>query len=423
MTSGSLKHVLQFCLCICAALSGHTFAATGSGGVNAPAQLDKPYLILISIDGLRWDYPELFPTPAMHRLAARGVRAESMLPVFPTQTFPNHYSIVTGLYPAHHGIVANEFRDDASGNWYVYKQKTSSQDGRWYGGEPVWVAAEKAGMVTAAFFFVGTEAVIQGIRPTYWRAFDKNISGKMRVEQVLEWLREPAATRPHFYTLYFEDVDDNGHWHGPTSAENAAAVAGVDSHIQLLVDGLATMPYGDQVTIVLLSDHGQSAYKPDTVPFIVSDHFDLSAANPVDGGPYTFLYFDQPDHDRAIAVRDGINRIWDCGQAWLPEDTPGAWQVDNNPRFADVFLLADPGCAVLSSPARFARINRGDHGWPPEMPEMRGIFMAAGPALPAGLEIGPVRAIDIYPLLMRLLGLEPRQDVDSDPDFWTKVLP
>jgi len=419
MTPGQL---FRCCICFLALISGTTAEATGSGGVNAPEQLGKPYLILISMDGFRRDYPTLFKTRAIDRLAAAGVRAEALLPVFPTLTFPNHYSIVTGLYPAHHGIVANVFRDTSTGNWFIYKQKNSVQDGSWYGGEPVWVSAEKAGMVTAAYFYVGTEVEIGGVRPSHWRAYDKNVSGEERVRQVLQWLGEPPATRPHFFTLYFDDVDASGHKYGPVSAKCGDAVTRVDGYIQLLLDGLAALPYGDQVSIVLVSDHGQSGYKPGSAPFIVSDHFDLSGISAVDGGTFAYLYFNEADHNRAVDLRDGINQSWHCGHAFLPPDAPADWRIDDNPRYPDVLVQADPGCAVFSTAEKMATTTVGAHGWPPEMAEMQGVFVAAGPDLPAGLEIGPVRAVDIYPLLMWLLGLEPGQDTDSNPAVFRNLL-
>jgi len=310
---------------------------------------DQPYLILISIDGFRWDYPRLFSTPALDRLAARGLRAEMLVPVFPTLTFPNHYTIVTGLYPAHHGLVANEFRDGANGNWYVYKEKASAQDGRWYGGEPIWVAAEKAGITTAAYYFVGTEADIQGVHPTYWKTYDKSVPGRARVSQVLEWLQQPPDKRPHVYALYFDEVDDNGHWYGPESRENAKAVERVDKDIGYLLNGLAKLDFGERVNVVVVSDHGQGSYRPDPEPLILDERWDLSGMQPVDGGPYVFLYFDAVDPDRAAKMRDEINETWDCGHAYRPGDAPAAWKVNDNPRFPGLMLVADPGCAVLSS--------------------------------------------------------------------------
>jgi predicted AlkP superfamily pyrophosphatase or phosphodiesterase len=400
-------------LCAALAFSGCTPVPTRT---NSPDQLDKPYLILISIDGYRWDYIDRFPTPAINQLVSDGVRAEKLIPVFPTQTFPNHYTLATGLYPSHHGIVANIFPDRSTGRWYEYKNPESSGDGSWYGGEPIWVAAEKVGMLSASYFFIGSEAEIQGVRPTHWYPFNGEVSGKKRVSQLLRWMKLPPDQRPHMYTLYFEEVDVNSHRYGPLSGENQAAIARVDGYIQQLLNGLSKLSYADQVNIVLVSDHGQSTYDANKSPFVISEHLDLEGIESVDGGTSVFLYFDHPDPQRAIAVREGINMAWDCGQAYLPGDIPKAWRISISPRTADVFIIADPGCGVLSSPDRSFVINEGAHGWAPETPEMNGIFVATGPGLPQGTQIGPVNAIDVYPFMLELLGLPPNPEVDGDPD-------
>jgi putative endopeptidase len=391
------------------------FTSAVGAAPDTPDANYRPHLVLISIDGFRWDYPELHPAPAIRALAARGVRAEALLPVFPTLTFPNHYSIVTGLYPARHGIVANEFLDRERGEWYVYKDQASAQDGTWYRGEPVWVSAEKAGLRSAAYFFVGTEAEIQGLRPSRWHAYDESVSGAERVEAVLEWLREPPETRPQFVTLYFEDVDVSGHRYGPDSAETATAIARVDGYLARLVAGIAGLPHGPQVSIVLLSDHGQASYREAARPFVLDEHVSLAGLQPVDGGSYLFLYFEHPDAAGIAALRRTVNSRWDCGQAYRPQDTPAAWRVRPGPRTPDLMLLPEPGCAVLSSATKAHKLTAGDHGWPPGMQEMRGVLIAAGPTLPAGLRLPPVRAVDVHPLLTGLLGLPPADGVDADP--------
>jgi predicted AlkP superfamily pyrophosphatase or phosphodiesterase len=390
--------------------------------VSAAAEHNKRYLVLVSMDGFRWDYMDKHPTPAMHALAARGVKAAALLPVFPTLTFPNHYSIATGLYPQNHGLVANEFRDRESGDWYVYKQKESAQDGRWYGGEPIWVAAAKAGMKTAAFFFVGSEAAIQGIRPDRWNAYDKSISGDERVTQVLQWLTEPEEQRPQMITLYFEDVDDHSHWGGIGSEQATAAIARVDGYLQRLMDGIDALPYADQVSIVLVSDHGQAAYTQAHKPFVLQGQFDLQGITPIDGGSFLFLYFDTANPQRVAALQEAINLAWDCGTAYRPEDAPASWQIGDNPRFPDLILMPEPGCAVLSSMKMALKINPGDHGWAPEDPEMHGIFIAAGPGIPSGLSIPALRSVDVFPLLLRQLGLPLTQKLDSDLELWPQVL-
>jgi len=388
----------------------------------AATEAEPPYLVLISIDGFRWDYLDQYPTPALRELASRGVRADSLIPVFPTLTFPNHYTIATGLYPQNHGIVANTFPDPESGSWYTYKKRETAQDGRWYGGEPIWVAAAKAGMRTAAFYFVGSEADIQGIRPDRWNPYNKLITGDIRTEQVLEWLAEPEDTRPQVITLYFDDVDDHSHWSGVGSEAAVAAIARVDGYIQQLLDGMDQLAYKDRISLVVVSDHGQGGYSRPGDPLVLEGNVDLSGITPVDGGSYLFLHFDREEPQRVAAMQQAINQAWDCGEAYQPEDAPAGWMVGNNPRFPELILMPEPGCAVLSHSNQATRINHGDHGWAPEVPEMHGIFIAAGPGIPAGLRIPPVHAVDIFPLLLRQLGLPLTQALDSDLEFWPSLL-
>lgn len=395
---------------------------TAVAPASAAANTEPRYLVLISIDGFRWDYLDQYPTPALNALAERGVRADALIPVFPTLTFPNHYSIATGLYPQNHGIVANTFPDPEMGGWYEYKQKETAQDGRWYGGEPIWVAAAKAGMRTAAFYFVGSEADIQGIRPDRWNPYNKLITGDMRTAQVLQWLAEPEDTRPQVITLYFDDVDDHSHWSGVGSEAAVAAIARVDGYIRQLLDGLDQLPFKDQVSLVMVSDHGQGGYENPAQPFVLEGRFDLSGITPVDGGSYLFLHFEQDQPQRVAELQQAINEAWDCGSVYRPGDAPAGWMIGDNPRFPELILMPEPGCAVLSQPGMSHKINHGDHGWAPEVPEMHGIFIAAGPGIPAGLRIPPVPAVDIYPLLLRQLGLPITQTLDSNLEFWPPLL-
>ena len=388
--------------------------ASGTGGINAKHQQDKPYLILISIDGFRWDYMDRYPTPNMNRIAATGSKAERLLPVFPTLTFPNHYSIATGLYPAHHGLVANEFPDPERDMWYSLKKRETVEDRWFYEGEPIWVTAETQGMVAASFFFVGTEAPVKGVSPSHWRSFDKKITGQDRVDQILAWLREPVEKRPHIYTMYFEDVDDSSHWYGPDSAENIETICRVDAYIGRLLDGLEKLPFAAQINIILVSDHGQGAYLENQRPYLLADHVNLDDSVIIEGGSYLFLHFDRDDPGRAEKIVATVNDSWDHGRAYLRQDTPASWHVENNPRFPDVFLIPKAGYAVLSSEEKAGKINPGDHGWAPESPDMHGFFVTCGPNIKAGLSLGAVYNIDIYPLMLSVLGLDAPEVLDGD---------
>lgn len=396
--------------------------ATGSGGVNAPDMRDRPYLILVSIDGFRWDYQDLVDTPALDEIAASGVRAESMLPVFPTLTFPNHYSIATGLYPANHKLIGNHFPNKERTRFYSLADRTAVQDGYWYGGQPIWVAAEKSGMVSAAYFFVGSEAPVDATPLTYWHDFDASIPGSERVRQTLQWLSMPSARRPHMITLYFEDVDTATHDYGPGSQQSFAAIEKVDGYLQELIDGIHALPISDQTYVVVVSDHGQTAFLTDAEPFIIDTVANLNDVIPIDHETSAFLYFKNPDKARAVSIRDAINGAWDHGRAMLPEDTPAAWQVNSEAGFADVIVQADPGYAVYTSEEHVRDDAVGGHGWPPESKDMHGIFLASGRRLPQGARIESIKNIDVYPLMMEILGLPITTPIDGDRQELVELL-
>ena len=397
--------------------------ANGSGGINAPEHRDKPYLVLISIDGFRWDYQDLYDTLALDRIAANGVRAERLVPVFPTLTFPNHYSIATGLYPANHGLVGNTFPNAARTDWYSISMRETVQDGRWYGGEPVWVAAEKAGMVTAAYFFVGTEADIQGVPMTYWHQFDDSVPGRDRVDQVLEWLTMSEEQRPHLLTLYFEDVDKATHRYGPGSAKSIAAIEKVDRYLETLLDGIEALAHGNEVYVVVVSDHGQMEKRRAEEEILIIDKVvDTTDLIILDHGAAAFIYIPGNDSVRAAKIRDEINAEWAHGKAMLRRDTPDKWRIAEDGRFADVFVQADPGYLVFSTTARVENLSRGDHGWAPEAEGMHGIFVASGPRLPKEGKIEAISAVDVYPLMMEILGLPLTTPIDGDPDKLVPLL-
>jgi predicted AlkP superfamily pyrophosphatase or phosphodiesterase len=380
---------------------------------GAASDKEAPYLILVSIDGFGRNLQAANDTPALDRIAASGIRAEGMRPVFPTATFPNHYSIATGLYPYQHGIVDNEFPNADRTAWYDYKDRDAVQDGRWYGGEPIWVSAEKNGMTSAAFFFVGTEAAIGGISPTHWYPFDASIPGTARVEQALDWLALPAAERPHMITLYFEMVDVAQHEFGPGSSESKEAVSLVDGFLLQLLDGIEKLEIRDDVHIIIVSDHGQAAYQTVDEAFVISDHVSLEGLTVTDNGSFVSIYMDSNDQERARQIRDAVNDNWGYGRAYLRNETPEHWRVSDDPRFADITMLADPTYRVISNRDRPLIYIGGNHGWDPSFEDMHGIFLASGPQLPSAVTIDEIDNVDVYPLMMKILGLPLPDDVDA----------
>ena len=415
--------ILVFVLAGCA----QTRPEAGAGWTqrtNSPEHAGKPRVVLVSLDGFRWDFPDRFETPALRRLGESGARAERLVPSFPTVTFSNHYSIATGLRPGRHGIVGNRFVDREQGRGYSFRDRADVEDGSWYGGEPIWVTAENQGMTTAAYFFVGTEAAVTGIQPTRWHRFSVEIPAAERVDAALAWLAEPEPTRPHLVLLYFGDVDAVGHIHGIQAPETAAAVRKVDALIDRLMRGIAALPDGDNVYLVVVSDHGLRDIRQDTPPFIVDEAVDLALTDMVAGGSYMLLYLADPASARS--ARDRINAAWGTGRAYLPTDTPPAWQTSDNPRFGDLILVADPGYLVIPQTRAGMPVDAAGHGWAPEDTAMHGILMMAGPGIPAGTRLPAVDNVDLYPLLARMLGLRPAEGLDADraafeglPATWT----
>ncbi len=383
----------------------------GSGGRNADRHLEAPYVVMVSFDGFRHDYLDVVETPAFDRVVGRGARAVSLIPVFPTKTFPNHYTLATGMYPARHGLVDNIFWDPERGERYSMRDREAVEDGTWYGGEPIWVTAETQGMVSAAYFWVGTEADVSGVRPTRWHRYDSSVPNEARVDSVLAWLRLPARERPHLILLYFSDTDWQGHEHGPESPQVREAVRTVDRALGRLLDGLDRLPHGDEVHLVLVSDHGMAEGDPEKT-YVLSEHADLSAVQVELGGPYATLFF-AGDTARAARVRQALGAALPRASVLHADETPERWRYRDNPRVGDLLVVAElPWLVGMDASAR-GRATGGHHGWDPAHERMHGIFIASGPRIREGVLVPSVEAIHVYPLVTHLLGLEPNPDADG----------
>jgi len=377
----------------------------------APRRAPAPVL-LISLDAFRVDYLERGLTPNLSRIVREGVRAEWMAPTYPALTFPNHYTIVTGLYPDHHGIVHNTMRDPKLGAFSLSNREAVS-NGAWWGGEPVWVSAERAGLPTATYFWPGSEAEIRGVRPTRTTVYDDNVPVNDRIDTVLGWLSESAATRPRFSTLYLETLDDAGHGYGPDSVELRAALRVVDAAMGRLVFGLTARSLLDEVDIIITADHGLAAVAPGNT-VAIEDMVDPRDAAVVTTGQ-SVGFTPQPGREReAYARLVGKHEHYEC---WRKEDLPARWRYGTNPRVPAIVCQMQEGWDAGSRAALAKRppgATRGSHGFDPALPSMRTIFLARGPSFGRGVVVPPITNVDIYPLLMSLLGLEPAPN-DGDP--------
>jgi predicted AlkP superfamily pyrophosphatase or phosphodiesterase len=362
-------------------------------------------LILISIDGFRWDYLQRHDAPTLQALAAGGVHATRMTASFPSKTFPNHYTLVTGLYPQNHGIVANWFYDPADNA----KFDMGKTEARWWkGGEPVWITAEKQGVRSACFFWPGSESEHQGLRPTYFKPFDKKLSAAERVDGLLAWLALPPAQRPRFATLYFDIVDTIGHKFGPLTPETAAAVKEVDDAVALLLAGLERLGLRDSSSLVIVSDHGMSECPPEKVVFF-EDLMDKSQVRVEATGPYGGVR-PHPGVDVDALVAGIRAKLPPSIQVYRREDTPARLHYNTGELIPPVLLIADDHWTIEEksrwSPT-WAATNKATHGWDPATPNMGALFIASGPAFRQRVEIPDVANIDVYNLLCATLGIKP----------------
>lgn len=387
---------------------------------EAEDEQDGRSLILVSLDGFRWDYLDRAETPNLDRIAT-GVRAESFQPPFPSYTFPSHYTIVTGLHPENHGIISNVFYDPERREQFKLGAPEDMTDGRWWGGEPLWNTAERQGVMAATLFWPGSEARIGGMRPTHWTAYDSGMRHSERVDRVLGWLGAPAAERPGFITLYFSSVDSAGHGHGPDATEVVEAVQGVDSALGQLMEGIEAAGLTDQVDIVVVSDHGMAPKDPEKIVFLDEAGISLGQMNVVEYSP---LFQAQLGTAYEPAeVRDAIGAL-DHVECHVKGEIPEGWHYRAHRAIGDVVCLAENGWQLTQrayyekNPDRF---TGGTHGWDPAWREMHGILLAHGPRFQEGKRLGTVDAVDLYGVLCAALEIEPAEN-DGDPALIKEML-
>jgi len=374
--------------------------------LQPPPPASPASILLISLDGVRPDYLGRGDTPHLDRLANAGVKAKWMQPVYPSLTFPNHYSIVTGLYPDHHGIIHNSMRDTTLGRFTLSNREAVS-DGRWWEGEPIWVTAERAGLPTATLSWPGSEAEIHAIRPTRWHVFDSERPIPERVAMVLDWLAEPDATRPRLATLYFEHPDSAGHHYGPHSTQVRAAMREVDAGIGVLIEGLQTRHLLDRVNIIIVSDHGM-AEVPASQIIAIEEMLPEGKADIVSVGQLIGVQPHPGQEEAVAAILVGAHAQYEC---WEKGQLPARWHYGKHPRIPAIICQMHEGWDAL--PRQFVeerRANgqpRGSHGFDPSLESMRAIFIAYGPAFDQGVTLPMFENVNIQPLLLHLLGLPP----------------
>ena len=367
-------------------------------------------LLLISIDAYRYDYIDRGLSPTLAMLAKNGVQAASMQPSFPSLTFPNHYTIVTGLRPDHHGIVNNTMFDPVLGKFSLSNRKAVS-DGRWWAeGTPIWETADAHGLRTATMFWPGTEADIHGHHPDYWVPFDDKVTADQRVDQVLAWLDLPAAQRPSFLTLYFDAVDHAGHGFGPDTPQVNNALRETDEAMTRLVQALKQRGMFDKINMIVLADHGMAS-TPLQNSVLIDKVIPLDQVQVVSMG---ILAGFNPKSDSAAASRDfatierQLEQPQQHMQCWDKTRVPTRFAYGSNPRVPQLLCLADTGWRVTTTDSLAShkgKVSVGEHGYDNADPLMQALFVAHGPAFRVGAKMPAFPNVDVYPLMTRLLGL------------------
>lgn len=384
-----------------------------------------PVTILVSIDGFRADYLDRGITPNLARLAATGVTGP-MRPSFPSKTYPNHWTLVTGLRPDRHGITANMIEDPSRPS-EVFTMATDDPFW-WNAAPPIWVTAEKAGIRTASMFWPGSvvawggtraaawpNEVSGGTRPSDWQAFNQQLPGDNRVRQVIDWMRRPAAIRPRFVTTYFDVVDTEGHRAGPDSPGVNAAIAEVDRQVGDLAAGLAEL--GQPANLIVVADHGMAATS-DTRVVALDKIVSATDARIVEAGPYaTFM----PLPGRESAVAAALLKPHEHMECWRKEAIPTRFHYGRNTRIPPFLCLGQDGWELMKT-APTASFSRGNHGFDPAAPSMRALFVANGPAFAAGRKIAAFDNVAVAPLLRTLLGLPADPTLDGTDAVFRPVL-
>lgn len=361
----------------------------------------QKYLIILSMDGFRWDYPQKAHTPTLDSLAKAGVKAESLKPCFPSKTFPNHYSMATGLYPDNHGLVLNRFHATDLGKEYSISNTKTVTDGEFYGGKPIWNVAEEQGVKTATLFWVGASASINNKRPSHWSKYNEELSKKARIDSVFKWLSMPEEKRPHLIMWYYHEPDAKGHDFGPEGEETIKLLEELDSFLADFFTQMRKLPNYDELNFIITSDHGMAQLSPDKV-FLLDKIIDTADLAIVDGGnPVYNLKVKEGKLDKVYKKLNNYNKNL---LAWKHNEVPEELHYGTNIRTHDITIVSDSGWSIYWSWNQGKSL--GTHGYKNTCKDMHAIFYAAGPDFKINYSQPTFNNIDIYPLAGEILNLK-----------------
>lgn len=376
---------------------------------------NQPYVILISFDGFRWDYLSRNLTPNIDNLIESGVKASSLQPVFPTKTFPNHISTITGLLPQNHGIIFNSFYDKFSDTYYSIGDTIQARNSTWYKGEAFWETAQRQGIITASYFWPGSDQDLDENNPDYFHHYDHHRPYEERVNGIIDWLQYPYSERPHFLTLYFDLTDGIGHRYGPISPEIDIAISSLDSTLGKLISGLEEIHMRDSVNIILVSDHGMTQVDYEKVINIeeILTGYQFISSN---SGPVMMISAKESEIDNIYSLlKENENHF----KVYYKKDIPEFYHFSKSPLVSEILLVAEMGWSVITNrnlewmkPENY----NGNHGYDNNHIDMHGIFVSSGPHFKKNYKSGTLNCLDIYPLLCEIFNIIPNNNIDGKLD-------
>lgn len=389
---------------------------------NSVEAQTKPYIIMISADGFRYDYAKKYNARNLLNFSGEGIRAEAMIPSYPSITFPNHWTLITGLYPSHHGLIDNYFYDYKRKAAYAMSDKTNAEDGSWYGGLPLWGLAEQQGMLSASLMWVGSASDAGGTRPTYYYPYHEKFSPSEKVDKVISWLKLPMDKRPHFISLYFPEVDAGGHHFGPDAKETSDAVQKVDAAIGELVRKVHELGLKN-VNFVFVSDHGMikvDGKSPLEIPQILLENkrFDIYNSQTL-----LRVYVKNPDEIKNVYKELKVHKTPDY-EVYLDKKFPRylhfSTKDDYYGRIGQILLVPKAPKIFLE---KGKKASAGKHGYNPAIvPEMNAVFYAWGPAFKNKMTFDEFENVNVYPLVADILHLKIKQPVDGKLKVLKKII-
>ncbi|MDA0987325.1 MAG: ectonucleotide pyrophosphatase/phosphodiesterase [Bacteroidetes bacterium] len=370
------------------------------------------YTILISFDGFRWDYLNRGITPNLDKLKANGVSAESLVPVFPTKTFPNHYTMVTGLYPDNHGIILNEFRDIKTNEIYRIWDTNQVTNPKWYKGETIWEIAKKQNIISASYFWPGSELKDITRQPNYFEKYEHTRPYERRVEGVLNWLQLPIERRPKIITMYFDATDSKGHRYGPNSKEVNDAISKLDSIVGSLVEGLEKLNLLSKTNLIITADHGMTEVSKNRIEKI----YNLVDKDVMLEWSEAFLFV-WPKSDKVDEVYSLLKSKESHFTTFKRDEIFMKYNFGKNEFIPPIVLVADLGWILAAKEPTEKELERfliGNHGFKNNEKDMHGIFVASGPSFKKNFQTKILRTIDIFSVLCKISNLNPPKNIDSD---------